>query len=65
MYRARPYAEIKEARQQAILSGAPMIPKGRCHCCDYSVPPKALFCSGVCAEDFEKERAMLTAPVSA
>lgn len=55
----RPYAEIKAARQAAILARAPLIPKDRCHCCDWPVPKSALWCATACAQDYEAEKAEL------
>ena len=58
-YTPRPYADIKAARQKAIISGTPLIPKCHCHMCDCSVAPRELWCSGVCAKDYEEEVASL------
>lgn len=57
----RPYVEIKAARRQAILAHAPLIPKGRCHHCDWSIPKGALWCAIQCCTDFEAEKAEILA----
>ena len=61
-YTPRPYADIKAARQKAILFGAPLIPKCHCHMCDCRIAAKELFCSGVCATDYHEEVASLSQP---
>lgn len=57
----RSYADIAAARKAAILSGAPIHPKGTCHMCDFHVEPKALWCSTLCAQEFHAEKAELLA----
>jgi hypothetical protein len=52
----RPYVEIAAERRAAILAGARLIPKSCCHFCAYAVPRGALWCSTLCAQDFEAER---------
>lgn len=53
----KPYEQIKAERQAAIKSNAPLLPKGRCHFCDYELLVKgALWCSGTCATDYSDER---------
>lgn len=54
-YTPRPYAQIKAARQAAILAGAPLIPKCHCHMCDRSIAARELWCSTSCADDYAKE----------
>lgn len=58
----KPYAEIKAARRDAILSRAPVIPKGACHHCAWELLLKgALWCSADCAEQYEAEKAEILA----
>ena len=52
----KPYKEIAAERKADILAEKPLIPNGTCHFCKWKVPPKAHYCSGVCATDFEAER---------
>lgn len=53
----RPYAEIKVARQAAILAHAPLVPKGECHMCAWTrIPKGALWCSSSCCLDYEAEK---------
>lgn len=57
----RPYVEIAATRRDAILKRAPIIPKERCHCCDWPIPKLALWCSSSCATDYEAEKAEILA----
>lgn len=59
-FNPKPYSEIAAERRAAILAGAKLIPKSCCHFCAYAVPRGALWCSGVCAADYEAERKDLT-----
>lgn len=61
-FKARPYAEIKAARQAAILAGEKLIAKGACFFCAWELPKPALYCCGDCASEYQKERAELVGP---
>lgn len=53
----KPYSEIKRERNDKQLSRKALIPCGTCHNCGWKVPPKALWCSGACADDHAQEKA--------
>lgn len=52
----RTLADIDAARRAGILAGKPPAPKNECNYCGYHVPPRALWCSTGCAQEFEKEK---------
>lgn len=53
--------DIDSARRAFILSGKPILPTGRCLFCDFSVPPRVLYCDSACAREFLSEREALAA----
>lgn len=55
-YQPRPYADIAARRKAAILAGAPIIPKGACHYCDWRLAPRGLWCCVSCCEEYEAEK---------
>jgi hypothetical protein len=61
-FKPRAYSDIAAARKASILANAPIIAKGECHYCAWSLPKPALYCCGECASEFQKECAELAAP---
>lgn len=56
------YEDIERERRAAIVARKQLIPKGRCHYCDYEVPKLAHWCCSDCAKSFEEERRRLLTP---
>ena len=54
-YKARTSAEIAAARTAAIQASKPIVAKGECHMCGWSLGKGALYCSAMCASDFAAE----------
>ena len=54
-YKARTSAEIAAARTADIQAGKPIVAKGECHMCGWSLGKGALWCSAPCAEDYAAE----------
>ncbi len=44
----------KEERDARRTAG-PLYACGKCHFCGFKVPPKALWCCGECAQDYQAE----------
>lgn len=60
-HKPRTYAEISAERRARVLAGESLIAKGRCFMCDWKVPPGALWCAKSCCDDYQTEKAELTA----
>lgn len=54
-------SELKAERLNMYLAHKPLHPKLRCNFCALAVPPKALWCSTSCAQDYAAEKAELMA----
>lgn len=50
--------QVKQARLARRAAG-PLYPDGECHFCGYKVPPKAHWCSGDYAKEYDAETRQL------
>jgi hypothetical protein len=60
-YERRDRASVDAQRRDEMISGCNLVPRERCHYCDFTVGKGALWCSTGCATDYAKERAELRA----
>jgi len=51
----------EQARMARRAAGGALYGIGCCHMCGYKVPPKALWCSTSCAQDYAEETRRLAA----
>lgn len=56
------YEDIERDRRAAIIARKQLIPKCRCHYCDYEVPKLALWCATECAKLYEEEKRQVFTP---
>lgn len=54
-------SEQAKAARMAARDGKPVVPNGCCRFCMYKVPPRALWCSTECAQDYAAETRQLQA----
>lgn len=51
--------QVKQARLARRAAGGSLYGIGCCHMCGYKVPPKALWCSTSCAQEYAEETRQL------